>query len=278
LDAAAAFIADEADAAATLAGLIGSARADPFYRPPFRSVADSPHLGLLLVEDPRLAILLGVTLADPIAEKKLGRTGSASVTFDGQLVFYRFLKSGGATLSFWECPPIDAGFSADASGRCRRIERRRIRDGETFRIDGRSESFTIDHAVGDVVYLKAETPVAAAPVSVQYDSDTLAFVGASGGDEAAARVQMMVSLLRLMDRKDAAPVIADVLCHPHFYVRWHAMRELLALDAEAALPALRDMAAADPHPDVRAAAAATLEAFFPEEEDAGKEEAEPCRA
>jgi hypothetical protein len=54
-----------------------------------------------------------------------------------------------------------------------------------------------------------------------------------------------------------------MLDNPHFYARWQAMRELLALDAEAALPHLSGMAGADPHPEVRAAAAVTLSAWFP---------------
>jgi len=43
------------------------------------------------------------------------------------------------------------------------------------------------------------------------------------------------------------------------------MRELLALDADAALPPLRRMADRDPHPEVRAAARQTLELFFADE-------------
>ena len=40
--------------------------------------------------------------------------------------------------------------------------------------------------------------------------------------------------------------------------RWHVMRELLGLDVRAALPHLRRMASADPHPDARGAADAVL--------------------
>ena len=53
-----------------------------------------------------------------------------------------------------------------------------------------------------------------------------------------------------------------------FYARWYLMRELLALNAEAARPVLEAMASADPHPEVRAAALQTLEMFFGEEEPA----------
>ena len=65
---------------------------------------------------------------------------------------------------------------------------------------------------------------------------------------------MMVTLLRIMDRKDAVPVVRESLKDQHFYTRWQIMREFLALDAEAALPSLRDMARRDPHPEIREAA------------------------
>jgi hypothetical protein len=275
MQAASRFISDFEAGESLLGELIGSVAADPFHRPPFRPVASPLHLGLLLVEDPRVTIMLGVTRADALAEKRLGRTGPASITFDGQHALYRFLKADGAVISFWESPRIEAGFTAEDSGQCRLVGRRRIVDGEIIPIDGRFQSFLIDHAASDIVYLKAGTQIGAAPVSVEYDSDSHVFVGASGADEAGARVQTMVSLLRLLDRQDAAPAIEEALKHPHFYVRWHAMREFLALDAERALPSLRRMAASDPHPDVRAAAGATLDAFFP---DDASEEAEPCPA
>jgi HEAT repeat protein len=91
---------------------------------------------------------------------------------------------------------------------------------------------------------------------------TFGFAGASSTDEVSSRTQMMLALLRTMDRQDAVPLIVDMLEDPNFYARWQAMRELLALDADAALPHLRSLAHCDPHPEVRAAAAATLDACF----------------
>jgi HEAT repeat protein len=75
---------------------------------------------------------------------------------------------------------------------------------------------------------------------------------------------MMVSLLRALGRDDVFPLFEEALASPHFYTRWHVMREMLAMDAEAALPSLRRMAAEDPHPDIRAAAQQTLAMFFEE--------------
>jgi HEAT repeat protein len=263
---------------AALRPIIQAARSDPYYRPPLKPVSGPVREGLLLLDHPALSILLALVRPDTLAAKRTQRMGPASITFGGQQTLFRFLQAGGAILSFWEAPQIGSAFTAAASGRCRLAGRRRIADGECFRLDGRRESFVIDHAVSDIVYLQAATPLEAAPLSVEYDSSTLAFAAASSTDEAASRVQMMLTLLRLLERSDAAPLFGEALRSPHFYVRWHAMRELLALDAGSALPDLRAMAEGDPHPDVRAAAAQTLEAFFPASRSAAAEEAEPCLA
>jgi hypothetical protein len=242
--------------------MIAASAADPFFTPPFLSVSSDIHTGLLLFEHPSLSIAMGVTGVDALAAKKSGKRGPTSIGFTGYLTLFQFLKAGGATLSFWEAPQVEAGFVREGSGRCRLVGRRKVEDGESFVMDGRLESFVIDHAASDVLYLQAIVRVDAAPLSVEYDSGSFEFVGASSTDEGSSRIQMMTTLLRLMERTDAAPVIAEALASPHFYTRWHIMRELLALDAELALPHLRAMAEADPHPEVRATAKQTLDAFF----------------
>ena len=123
-----------------------------------------------------------------------------------------------------------------------------------------------------MLYFQAMVRSAAAPLAAEYDSATLDFIGASSTDEASSRLEMMVSLLRAMGREDAFPRFEEALDAPQFYTRWHIMREMLAMDAEAALPSLRRMAASDPHPDVRAAASQTLDLFFADEGGA------PCPA
>ena len=268
---------DEAEARENLIqGLIERCRAAPFFMPPFHPLTSEIHAGLLLFHHDHVAIALGVTGVDMLAAKKAYRRGPASVGFTGVWNLFRYLKAGNATISFWEAPPIDSGFSAASAGQCRLTGRRRIADGEEILVDGKSESFIVDHADSDILYLQAMVRTGAAPLTAEYDSETRGFIGATSTDEASSRVQMMATLLREMERDDAVPVLLDSLASPHFYTRWHIMRELLALDAEAALPELRRMAAEDPHPEVRAAAAQTLKLFFAEEAEA--REAEPCRA
>jgi hypothetical protein len=242
--------------------LVEAASADPFFRPLMRNVATDIHSGILLFDNPQLTLFLSVMPAESLAAKRLGRDGRRSIVFPGQLSLHQFIRSGGATFSFWEAPLIEAGFTAQGSGRCRLAERRRIKDGELIELDGRRQTFVIDHASSDLVYLQAVASAGRAPLTVEYDSDSFEFVGASSTDEVSSRTQMMLALLRTMERHDAVPLMIAMLDNPNFYARWQAMRELLALDAQAAIPHLRNFAAADPHPEVRAAAAATLFACF----------------
>jgi hypothetical protein len=247
------------------ATLVDGARDDPYFRPPLRNINSEIHSGILLFDRPELTVFLAVLPAEALAAKRIARTGPASIVFSGQQSLYRFVRAGGATLSFWEAPVIGPAFTAAQSGECRLISRRRIADGEEFLLDGRRHGFVVDDAAADVFYIQAITTADCAPLTVEYDSDELRFAGASSTDEVSSRTQMMLTLLRTLDRRDAVPVFLDMLAHRHFYARWQAMRELLVLDRGAALPHLRTMAAADPHPEVRAAAAAAFRSCFPGE-------------
>ncbi len=253
------------DLAGLIEALIARCREDPFFLPPFHPLTSEIHAGLLLFHHDALSIGMGVTGVDMLAAKKAVRRGPASVGFTGVWNLFRYVKAGNAVVSFWETDPIGPGFSAADAGRCRLVDRRRIADGEEILIDGSYQSFIVDHATSDIVYLQAMVRTGAAPLTAEYDSDTRSFIGATSTDEASSRVQMMATLLREMDRSDAVPVLRESLASPHFYTRWHIMRELLALDAEAALPDLQRMAGEDPHPEVRAAAHQTLQLFFDDE-------------
>jgi len=260
-----AFMDRAEDLDALMAELLSSSAADPFFRPPFQPMSSDIHNAFLLYHHPDLSIGLGVSGVDMLAAKKSGPRGATSIGFTGVTTLYRYLRAGGATLSFWEAPPITEMFDSSRAGAARLVGRRRIEDGEEIVIDGRHQSFVIDHAVSDIIFFQALVRVDAAPVAAEYDSKSLSLIGASSTDETSSRVQMMVTLLRTMEREDAVPLIVEALDSPHFYTRWHIMRELLALDADAALPHLRRMAEADPHPEVRATALQTLQLFFADE-------------
>ena len=110
-----------------------------------------------------------------------------------------------------------------------------------------------------MVLLQATIAVDQAPLCVEYDSATGAYLGCSATGDTSSRIQMITTLLRKLDHQAAFPAIAGFLDHPDFFVRWHVMKELLGLDAQTALPHLKRMAASDPHPDPRRAARLVLD-------------------
>jgi HEAT repeats len=243
---------------ALVEGLADALAADPYFEPPFRHLNSDIHSGLVVYEDEHVSIAAGVSRVAQLAAKKSGKRGPLSVAFSGQLTLFKFVKAGGARLSFWECPPITEVFSAASAGRCRRAGERDLSDGEIVLVDGRRQSFVIEHAKANMIVLQATVKAGRAPLALEYDSETRGFVGCSAADDSASRIQMISTLLGKLDCAAAFPVIAGFVDHPNFFVRWHVMKELLGLDAMAALPHLRQMAALDPHPEVRSTAAAVL--------------------
>jgi len=259
------FVATPGAIAQVLGALVAAARDDRYFRPHFDVASSEVQTGLLLFDRPGLCLTLGVMSADAIAAKRAERKGGASLTFTGRRIDFHFIESGGATLSLWEAPRIGAGFTAGGSGRCRFVERIRLEDGQRLELDGGRFTFIVEEAERDIVFLSAETSLDAGPLSIEYDWETRRFVGASSTDEASSRTQMMLALLRIMERRDAVPLFREMLRSEHFYARWQTMREFLALDAGAALPHLREMAAGDPHCEVRGVAAQTLTRLLAEE-------------
>ena len=244
----------------TLVGtLAGALREDSFFEPPFRPLNSDIHSGLVVYEDDHVSIAAGVMSVTALAGKKNRAPGPASVAFPGQVEIFRFLKAGGATLSLWESDVIGPHFTAALAGGCRQTGERRIADGEILVVDGRRQSFVVEHAASNLVLLQASVKVDRAPVSAEFDRQTGQYIGCSAADDSASRLQMLTTLLRKLDGEAAFPAIAEFLDHPNFFVRWHVMRELLGLDAEAALPHLKRMAASDPHPENRRAARLVLD-------------------
>ncbi|TMJ18400.1 MAG: HEAT repeat domain-containing protein [Alphaproteobacteria bacterium] len=243
--------------------LIGSLSAelsvDPFFEPPFPPLATEVHHGLIVFEDPRLTIAAGVMAIGALAARKSRPRGATSVGLSGRMSVFKFLNAGDARISLWEAPQVGADFSAASAGSCVRTGERRLADGDVLIIDGRRQSYVVEHARSSLLILQAEIMLDQAPVSVEFDSATGLYVGCSANGDGASRIQMLTTLLRKLEAPQAFAAIAGFLDHEDFFVRWHAMRELLGIDLAAALPRLRAMAAGDPHPEPRRAAGALIE-------------------
>ncbi|MEA3045447.1 MAG: hypothetical protein QOJ53_1906 [Sphingomonadales bacterium] len=258
-DAAKILFADDVWLDALIAGLAGRLSADPFFDPPFRAMNSDIHSGLVVYEDPRVAIAVGVTDIARLAAKKSARRGATSVGFTGRVTVLKFVKADGARISLWEAPAITASFNAAQAGRCARTGERDLADGDILVIDGRHQTYLVEQARANLLVVQAEINLDQAPLSVEYDSATLAYVGCSANGDGASRIQMITTLLRKLGCAEAFEAVAGFIDHPDFFVRWHVMRELLGIDAQAALPHLRRMAARDPHPDARRAARSVLD-------------------
>lgn len=248
---------DDEWAASMIQRAVDALQHDAFFVPHFPAISSDINSGLLVYDDEDLSIAASVAATSQLAVKK-NAAGRASISFTGQIDLLKIVKCGGAELSFWEAPRIGEDFTAAKAGRCARTGHRHLRDGEIVVVDGRYQSYVIDHSTSDLVVLQASVKRDRAPLSVEYDSVTCEFVGCSASDDGASRIQMITTLLRKMRCNEAFEVIAEFLDDPHFFVRWHVMRELLGLDTAAALPHLCRLAAADPHPEVRRAANAVL--------------------
>jgi len=251
--------ADDEWVDALLDALAAEMREDPFFEPPFRHINSDIHSGLLVYEDDLVSIAAGVSPVATIAARKTGSRGRTSIAFSGQLSVLKFVKAGGARLAFWRIAPIADDFTANKAGRCEEAGKRDIVDGDILTVDGRCETFVIAQARANLVILQATVKPGRAPLSVEYDSESHEYVGCSAADDSASRIQMITTLLRKLDCAAAFPAIAGFLDHPNFFVRWHVIRELLGLDATAALPLLERMATSDSHPETRRTARTVLE-------------------
>lgn len=240
----------ETDWAALIAPLVAALAADPFFEPPFRVTRDAVRTGAVLVDTPHVSIgatLFGAALPVP-----------STILFPGYVTVTRYLKAGGATLRRWEADPLTPDFSAATAAPCRAASSIALADGAVHRCDGRTQAQSLSDASGPILLIVATIRAGAAPLIREHRIADGALVRVASADEAASRTDMLLGFLRRSGRADAAPRFDAATRDAAFHTRWTAMREWLGLDARAALPRLADMAANDPHPEVRAAAGSTL--------------------
>lgn len=241
-----------------VARLAQAAAADPFFDPPLVVNGNKHQRGLVIFSHDCLALTLNVLAIDALAAKKAHRRGPGVIVFTGGRSVQKFLKGGGALLQLWSAPPSDAAFSLAEAHRCAPAGYHAIEDGEILTIDGRTQSYVIDHAVSDIMVLQADLRVDRAPLLVEYDAQTLLAVGASSTNDGASRSQMLLSFLSMRGRAGDADILERYTHDDAFYLRWHAARELLGVDVDRAMDRLRAMELVDPHPDIRGAARSAL--------------------
>jgi hypothetical protein len=244
--------------------MIAPLRADPSAGIGQQTSRNGPVLSLTLAAAPPARIML--TLIEGEAERgdDVGTPPPAqSIGFSGAQALYRLLSP----------MPTQALFAAvNADHRRCRTRAITLRPGRWLTLDERRQSLRILPQAHPILLLRARIERTPPPPVRRYALPDGTFIGAVQADEGFARSAMLLSVLRELGARAAAPEMVGLLDRAAPAERWTVMRELLALDAGTAWPHLQTMAARDPDTGVRAAAQAVLA------QQATVREAIPCPA
>lgn len=251
---AAAFLADPHQVEALLAPMIAALRNDSWFEPPFKVSRDRLRTGAVLLDCPAISLSATVTRAAELNRLPL----PATVVLSGRVTLTRYVRGGRANMRRWRAEPAGAGFSAATAAPAREIAPRILEDGALVRHDGRTDGYLLIAADSDIVAVTATIKPGADPLVLEYAIADGAFARAACADDAASRIEMLLTVLRVSGRSDAGAQFEAASRHPAFHLRWAAMREWLMLDARTARNRLDEMRSDDPNPEIRAAAAATL--------------------
>lgn len=246
-----------------------SIAANSLYAPPLHVISEGSFKGLTLYSGPEaLVAVTTVDRADFIHSKVGSGTTQRSVTFSGLDGYIRFIKSGGLTITRWHSPLVGANTELGAHLTCHKGETTKVRDGDEIRMAGGTETIIFDSCDTSFTMLQISRRKPRAPVVPEYEVSTQRLIACSAADQKSSRLQMLSSLVRLLDGP-ASPALHDRLSrHEDHFVRWHTMREWLSSKPADARLRLEEMAADDPNPQVRQVAAMTAKMLFsPEKEE-----------
>ncbi len=115
--------------------------------------------------------------------------------------------------------------------------------GTAFTIAGEREALALDAIGGLLMTLRLYRRPAGNVPARQYDVASGMLVHQAAGEQSDSRAELMMALLRAMERSDAAPALAALARSGAPPARWQALRECLALDSAAGFAALVEVAA-----------------------------------
>lgn len=114
--------------------------------------------------------------------------------------------------------------------------------GTAFAIEGEREALALDAIDGLLLTLRLyRRPLGNTPAR-QYDIVGGALVHQAASGRADSQAELMMALLRAMERSDAAPTLAALARSGAPPARWQALRECLALDSATGFAALLEVA------------------------------------
>lgn len=166
----------------------------------------------------------------------------------GFTTYLCFLKGGPATIRVF-----------DVEGRHPTTQDREVRAGDMIPVRGGRNSMKFLSCKSDLAVLAINVLTTESHDVLRYSAADGKIVKRSTNDAEAQRFFLYSTVLRKMERSDAVNVLVRLLEHNEPTLRWHVMRELLAIDATAAAPHLSKMASSDIDEAVRTTAQMTLE-------------------
>ena len=238
----------------------------PFYGSSFQPLDGGFFSGIVAAStDTFTAILMTVHGYEVEVAKRRMAGDRRTLSFGGVDTYVRVYKSNQLKIRKWRIPEFTDSDDltvkpmplVDLGVVC-------FTDDDRMHLDA-SESFEYCCEAGaSGLVLQIQMHQNGRPMGLEFDYDTGKLVGASSTSQEPTRLQMLATAMRIFDRQDAFADVLQLTKHPLHFVRWHAMRECLGLDAQRALTRLQVMSEHDPQPSVRRAANQTLERFFPE--------------
>jgi hypothetical protein len=213
--------------------------ADPLHLPAFRASRSGAARHLVFARTERVWVT--ATVVDPV------RNPGTRLHFSGRHAL---------------CRPLNRAMSVDGyridGGRAVATGPRLCPPGSVIELDERRETLRLRPGDAPLLMLRAQIAPVGPVVSRLFDAGSGAPVAEAQADEGHARALMLLSLLRMQGRRDAADRFAAALEAELPAQRWAVMREYLALDTAGALPALRHMARTEAEDGVRMLAERTL--------------------
>ncbi len=220
-------------------------REDTSYLPPCRGYQKGAVSSLTLFNHKKLQITLNCFDANLLENEQ-----DAILVFPGQTIITKFIKSGDCKIGMWRCSEAGAQHCQDAGSL-------KVHDGQILVQDGNIETFAFESASNSIVVIQAVVLPDENALVREYDKSSCTLIEQCHGSLNSSRVLMYSTLLRLLGRADSFSLLQKYLSHPDAQVRWHIMRELIALDTNESLTALEKMASLDPSDLVRNAAEET---------------------
>lgn len=240
--------------------------ASPVYVSNFAPLEGKFYSGFAVYQSQAVVTML--LAVDPwrLAERKRrSADDKRTITFSGTWAHLKVVSGEAVEIARWRAEDVDDHRDLkNDPPRAERVGLHRLRAGEEMSF-GPDEEYEFVSVDSTMVLLLSHRLSGPAPLSTEFDARTGALVATAAVSQEPTRLQMLSTILRLFGRQDAVEDIRILLEDERHFVRWHGMRELLALDAEGTLPDLLRMADEDPQPSVRRAAMQTLETFFPDQ-------------